>query len=255
MSGSLFGFFANLLQIGVSLFVAGRTLRLIGPEKKISLPATFFLFAMVTLLLSDLYWLIHSLMRPGVRFVYSAAEISADGAFLLIAATLTALLGGFRRKPAGLLLAALLFMVCNSALWIHWTGEWFKDIFDGAIFGYLLCIVVLSIWNTEGLSLREWIGLGIVCGLLVAGEATGRLDSLCYAGLYMLILFFLWKIVSAIRRDAPYGRAFSLACGGYCWSLCTLYMSAEPIYFFSLICVTGMELLMYIALKKEENRL
>jgi len=248
----------NLLQIAALIVICIKTYRLIERGKKY-LPTILFLFGMIALMLSELYWLVHGLIRPDFRFPYSSSEVSQDGGLLLLAAALVALLGRSREKLTLATLGAIAFTLVNIALWILWSGEWFKDIFDGIIFMYYLCVVTRSLCRTGAFRRREWVCLVIGGTILITGEALWTfvpeslqltIDIGNFVFMFSILLFLYAKILYNLRRGDTPLRSLCLAYAGFTWSLLSMYMSSEPMYFASFCSSTAMAVLMYIALER-----
>ena len=182
------------------------------------MPMVLFMFSMGAYLVSDLYWIAHIILKPGVRVPYDANEIGGSGMFLLLTSTVLAVLrerkltvSARKRKIILGELAAAAFTVINIALWIGWSGEWLKDILTGMVFGYFLCAVVRSMLLTDALSTREWAVFSANCLLLLFMQAAifhvpGRwkqiLDILCYVLMIAVILGFFVKVLRMLRAES-----------------------------------------------------
>ncbi len=248
----------NLLQIAALTVICVKTYLLIRRSKKF-LPTILFLFGMTALMLSELYWLVHGLIRPDFRFPYSSSEVSQDGGLLLLAAVLVALLGKSKKRYVMATAGAIVFTLINIVLWIVWSGEWFKDIFDGLIFMYYLCIVTRSLCRTDAFRRAEWICLLIGGTLLMAGESFWSfapeslhltVDIVNFVFMFSILLFLYAKILLGLRSGRDPLRSLCLAYSGFTWSLLSMYMSSEPMYFASFCSSTAMMILMYIALER-----
>lgn len=256
------GLGCNIIQIAALIVICVRTYRRLDRREKY-LPTILFLFGMVALMLSELYWLVHGLIRPDFRFQYSSSELSQDGALLLLSGSIIALLGRSREKLLPVTVGAACFSLINIVLWIVWSGEWFKDIFDGIFFTYYVVIVARSIKRTDGLFKREWRCLALVGAALIAGEVLWSFvpehvqilaDLFNYSIIIAVLLFFLVKILKSLRRgDAPL-RSLCLAYGGFTWSMFSMYMSAEPYYYVPFFGSTVMMVLMHVAMEREVAR-
>ena len=248
----------NLLQIAALIVICARTYRLLDNRKKY-LPIVFFLFGMGALMLSELYWLIHGMIRPDFRFPYSASEFSQDGGLLLLSGVLVSLLGKNHERISAVMLGTVAFSIANIALWIAWSGEWFKDIFDGIIFMYYLCVVARSVSRTGALSRWEWGWLAFFGAVLMIGEGLCffvpetvklPLDACNYAVMHGILLFFYVKVLRSFKSGTSPLQGLCLAYCGFSWSLLSMYMSAEPIYFIGLCSSTAMMVIMYAAIKR-----
>ena len=191
----------NLFQTGVLLFAFIGAVRLVGVDRRTT-RVVFFAFAMACALLSNLYWLAYDILRPETRMPFAANEIGEWALFLLMGASL-----GADPVPGALHIEAVcaalfsaasaalwaLFMVCNTALWIAWSGEWVQDILTGAAYGYFICRLLVRIRREGVFSGWEWVVLAAVCPVLIAAQAAiffvplalkRPLDLFCYALLF-----------------------------------------------------------------------
>ncbi len=172
-------------------------------------------------------------------------------------------MGRSKAKLMPVTVGSICFTVVNIALWIVWSGEWFKDIFDGLIFMYFVCAVSRCIVRTEGLSRNEWIVLTIAAVLLMAGEASLSVipqsavlpvDICNYVLMFAILIFFYVKVVRALSGVGSSIRSLCLAYGGFTWALFSMYMSAEPMYFVGYLSTTFMLIMMYLALRRVVRR-
>ena len=131
--------------------------------KKQSLTILFFCFAMVSLLLTNVYWLAHSLLRPNMRMPLAANTIGECAVFLLLSAALNSLFPDIRLSFTSQLVCTVLFAAVSIALWISWSGEWLQDLLGGIVFGYFLCICVRNLCHMDLFRKMEWLALGICC--------------------------------------------------------------------------------------------
>ena len=258
MSYPWIGLCCNLLQLAALVAICVQTYRLLD-KKEYFYPLILFLFGMVAFMASDVFWMLHGIIRPDFRFPYSSSEVSQDGALLLLAAGLISLMGRSKAKLMSVTVGSICFTVVNIALWIVWSGEWFKDIFDGLIFMYFVCAVCRCIVRTEGLSRREWIILAIAGTLLMAGEASLSVipesavlpvDICNYVLMFAILLFFYIKVIRSLCGVGSHIRSLCLAYGGFTWALFSMYMSAEPMYFVGFSSTTAMLIMMYLALRR-----
>ena len=101
----------TVLQSGALAVVIVNTIRLMLKEKTGFLPFMFVL-AMVSYLLSDLYWIAYDLLKPDTRMPIACNEIGECAIILLLSAGLDSLIGD-KKKIAGEIVFAFLFYDAN----------------------------------------------------------------------------------------------------------------------------------------------
>lgn len=97
-----------LATVGI---VAAVIIRFHGKQQ--SLTILFFCFAMVSLLLTNVYWLAHSLLRPNMRMPLAANTIGECAVFLLLSAALNSLFPDSRSSFTPQLVCTVLFTVAS----------------------------------------------------------------------------------------------------------------------------------------------
>lgn len=229
-----------------------------------SMAPVFFTFALVSNLMSLLYWLAYDLLRPEARMPFAANEFGEIGTFLLLASALSTVFRG-RFAQARLELACTgLFAAASAALWIAWSGEWLQDILVGLSFGYLLCVCVRSMKQAKVLSRWEWRLLGLAAALLLLLQGlTFALpepwkdwaDYAAYAVMFLVLAWGFRRLIPALfRQEDPSGQlALVLSC--WSWAVSTMYMSSGAFYLaadLAGICCTPLAL---VALRREEAAL
>ena len=234
-----------IFQICMSLFIIVHLIRR-GSHSKYSIVTVFFIYGIVCLLLSDTYWLVHGLLRSDNRIPFSVNEIGEMGTDLLFASMLGAVFKGRFAKPGLETLLTALFMLAATALWIGWTGEWVKDILSGIVFGFFACSTVRALKCSGALSKTERRLLPVLAFLLAAMQGmtfafpgtVGKIfDILCYVLMFAVIVLLLPKTVKAVRKAfAGRDTETSLQCAAlsffsFAWTLNTMYMSSEPMYY------------------------
>lgn len=245
----------TILQIVVLIYIIVRSARLIRESTNPLLPV-FFTFAMASFLLSDLYWIAYDLIRPDTRMPFAANEMGECACFLLLAASLSAVLNNDRETsessgmPSGIhtafkeVIFTAFFVAMNIALWIAWTGEWLQDIIAGAALGYLLCTVARGLKQTGAFQRKEWLMMGGACTLLVVMQVLTFfthdglytvLDTLCYVLMFTVEAYFIIRCISLLRRPQKPAAEFCLALSALGWSLVTMYMSSGVFYYIGLL--------------------
>ena len=219
-----------LLQIAVLGALTLLSVRLVRRSGE-SLTAVFLSFTCALWFLSDLYWVIYDLMRPDTRMPFAANEIGEAAVLLMLAAVLSSVIPRLTRCAGWQGMAALLFGVCNTALWIVWSGEWIEDIMIGAAFTWLLYTIACGLKARNALARGEWIALSAGCALLILGEGAtllvkdnlkAAMDAACSLLLLAGVLFWAWKNARA-ARCAQETLCFAVA--SLCWALLAKYMS------------------------------
>ena len=116
----------TIIEIIVLVFLIVYSMRLTTGGKKRLLPV-LFAFAMISYLLSDLYYLIYDFIRPDTRMPFAANEIAECALILLLSAGLEVLPEKKGKIIYKALVFSVLFICANIALWIVWSGEWVQD--------------------------------------------------------------------------------------------------------------------------------
>ena len=249
----------DAVGIILTVFVIVRVAPKTGIGKEF-IPATLFLFAMVSLLFVSIYWFTYSLMRPGTRLPFAVNEIGEMAIFLLLSAMLETVFRD-RKKPAKKEVAfTAVFVAASVALWIAWTGEWIQDILGGAAFGYFFCVCVRALKQTDALRRVEWLMLGGLLTANIAGETAlfflsgvtkKTVDLICYGIMFSVILFLLAKNILRAARGADARGNLALSCAAYIFSLSTMYMSEGWFYNAATVCNLITLPIMLIAVKRE----
>ena len=245
-------------QIIVLAVVLTLSVRLIWKSNR-SLTAVFLTFAFSLWLLTDLYWVIYDFMRPDLRMPFAVNEIGEAALFLLMSAVLGTVVNyrvlSARKQAVG----AVLFAVCNAALWIAWSGEWMQDILIGAVFAYFLCITACSLKVQQRLTKEEWIGLGFGCMLLVLVQSLtfcveSQIKPALETGGYILltagVVYWVYKLVNARRKQSSPKAVLCLAFALLGWLTMAKYMSAGMWYLVYMAGETISILLLYLSVRK-----
>lgn len=246
--------FDSLVLIAVSIYS-------IADVKRKHRPITmaFFAFGVISFFVNDVYWWVHSLMYPDVRFPFAPDEIGACAVYMLISA---ALLTIFDKPIKALPETALtiFFSGANIALWIGWSGEWLKDIVSGLVFAYLLCICVRSLKASGIFSKKQWAAVAAAAFVLVSVQAViffvspklqKPLDIFCYCLMFVSCAYFITKALLSLKSGSIEEKAaLSFSALGCC--LVSMYMSAEPMYFAFSISAVLCTMIMFLALHGKE---
>ena len=253
----------NSIELAILIYVIVRALDPISKGDH-SMRVIFYLFAMISMLCSAVYWIAFDILRPDLRMPIAANEIGESAAFLLLASAMSSDKSSAftdARKEVSL---AVLFVMASVALWIGWSGEWIQDILGGFTFGYYGCVAVWDMKRREALLPWQWKLMGIIAFLLVLMEAgvffvpdsfKKGLDLACY-GLMFASLGILALIISgAFKRKTSPHALFAIICGSHFWTSSLMYMSEGPYYLASYLGTIMMFPLMLLSIRKEQEAL
>ncbi|MBR2835757.1 MAG: hypothetical protein IKE43_08660 [Coriobacteriales bacterium] len=248
----------DILSAIVQMCVLVAAIRLLG-RANILLPVAFFTFALACVLLSTLYWITFDIIQPGMRMPFAANQIGELALFLLLAVCLKSVIPLNYYGHGAAVIATTLFAVANIALWIAWSGEWVQDILGGIPFGYLLCITVLCLRQSEALTYKEQAIIGVLCMVLIITQtsiffapdtAKHLLDLFCYSLLFFIGACIILRALHSLRTDSPPAASLSLAFASYAWMTTAMYMSDGGFYLVAFALVTLCFPLMLHALRK-----
>ena len=249
---------SNIAGIILIAAVIVRMVPLLRVQKG-QLTTAFFLFAMLSLMLTYAYWLAYTLIRPDVRMPLAANMIGECAIFLLLSATLESIFRNSWRSAKWHIVFTLIFAAASIALWIVWSGEWIQDIIGGIVYAYYLCVCVRSLKAADAFSKKEWIMIGIVCIVIIAAWVAWSYvpESLVwvtlligYAGMYALTFFFMYRSVIAVRKNTDPEHQMALSFSAYAWCMSAMYMSSDYYYAVSFIlCILTIPL-MYMSTRR-----
>lgn len=227
-----------------------------------SMAPVFFTFALVSNLMSSLYWLVFALLRPETRMPFAANEFGEIGAFLLLASSLNAVFRGRFAAARKTVVCAAFFAAASTALWIGWSGEWVEDMLIGFSFGYFLCVCVRSMKQSDALSRWEWRLLGgFAAGILALQGLTTFLlpepwktfaDYAAYAVMFTMLICAMIKLIRTMVRKENPAAQFSLAASFLACCISNMYMSEGVFYLAALPFYMVSMPLVYVALRREE---
>ena len=248
----------NLISSLALVFVISSFVRLMSQSED-SRSMVFFTFAMVSYLVSNLYWLAYEIMRPGTRMPFAVNEIGEWAAFLLMSATLTTIFHGRQAHSVPERAFGVFFIVWSAGLWICWSGEWIQDILTGFAFGYLAVNTLNSIRVTDALTRKTEAVLASVIAILMMlhtsifflpDEAGAMVDRVCYAIMFALLIYFAYLTIKAFKSDADPEKLVSITFLSFLWSTSVMYMSADPMYYVPQLFTTINMVLMSIAVRR-----
>ena len=261
-AGTLLEIGALSLQNFVLIPIIWSSARMMKAGRHGIFPA-FFTFAMLSLLLCNLYGSVNSMLNPGVRLPFAADEIADCAMVFLLCAGLEAL---NRKKEKPLirdLLFSLIFMGINIMLWIIWSGEWIQDIVFGIPYIYLMYLLLHGVRKTRAVNRKEALLAGTACcsivflqGLkLLVDSSVGKwLEGACHGLEYSVSVWFIWKSMQALKEEETEEKALFLSLLGFLWTLLVSFMSADILYSMSLIMNTATLPVMLAAVKRKGVR-
>ena len=250
----------SIIDIVVCMGIVLLTVPRIRSGKTDSVPLAFFVFGLVSMALSDVYWVVYPIMRPDMRMPIAANEMGEIAGFLLLS-TAVRLAYRNRNVPARIeIIAAASFSLAQIVLWIIWTGEWMQDILGGAAFAYMLCVSAWALKQADCLSEREWKLLGLSCFAAIFYNVMWfylpESDRFVDVGIANVInicwlIVFVIKVTVAIKEKASYDKLIALSFALYAWSISTMYLGEGYYYMFALAFSIIAKFYMDIAAKKE----
>lgn len=250
---------SDVIQVVVLIYIIIISARLIDKGNRKLLPV-FFTFAMVSFLLSDLYYLIYDVLWPDTRMPFAANEIAECATILLLSAGLETLPDKKEKPVIRELIFTVLFMSANIALWIVWSGEWVQDIVFGLPYVYFLYIIVRGLNRFKVLGSRELAVGRILCVVIIAAQIVLlKLDGIIFAildtSIYVLIfgmaVWFLVKCIKVIRENDVRRKGLYISHGFYLWTTLVMFMSAGTYYTIATGLNTVSLVVILTALKKE----
>lgn len=220
------------LMILTAVVLLATTVRLLVHAKK-SMTAVYFAFTLVSILLSEFYWLAYDLLRGDVRMPFAANEFAETAFFLLLASSLRTV---FRermsvRDPA--ILLTMLYAVGNIVLWILWNGDWIEALLTGPAYLYFTVTAMFVLRQSEAIRRSERIVLGCAAFASLVlmylahfiPQVSAAMDLVNYILLFgTLGALALW-FVRALRTGREPRVLLALAYCAVVWAQNSLYMS------------------------------
>ena len=247
---TLFGIITTILQTGALTVVIVSTIRLMLKEKTVFLPFMFVL-AMASYLLSDLYWIAYDILKPDTRMPIACNEIGECAIILLLSAGLESLLVD-KKKIAGEIVFAFLFIGANIALWIAWSGEWFQDILFGIPYIYFMWILIRGLRGRGCMTTKEfWIasvaGVFVLIVQIPLFVVKGNLFFLSeIIGFGMMFAIMAWLGVKSFRsKDCFVTATFFL------WTELSMFLTPDIYYNLAMLANTISCFFMFFSMKKE----
>ena len=227
--------------------------------------ASLYVLGTVVYIASDLYWIVHLLIKNGETPSFSAVEIGIAGVFIFYGAAIHERMRPKQRffKLTFPVVFAALFTLINTICWILWTSGVVRDTITGIAMGYFACVLAVRMEELELLKKEKraqaslftavfmFLELGTV---YTSGTLLLLLDIARYIFWFAGVLYFavlVYKYVIA-GKDIEKGLCSSFAF--YLWSVFGLYLSAGTMYqVFNVILLFSM-IAMFLAVRKEEGR-
>lgn len=248
-----------IIQMVVMLFILVRLFVLMSRHERTA-TVIFFVFAIVSNLLSIIYWLGYDILYPDIRMPFAANEIGEWAVFLSLGASLSTRLKKITAPAIKETIATVLFVSANVALWIAWSGEWAQDIITGIVLLYFFTNLVKFLKQSEVLSNVMWIVLGCFCVLIIVANVAGFFVPVDLKGLHevfayillltVLIYIIARTIISLIGKKKP-DTMIGLSYASFAWNIIVLYMSSGVIYQIVVLALILSFFMMFLSHEKE----
>ena len=203
-------------------------------------PVVFLGFSYAVLAVSNLYWIAHELMTRESIYDFSAIDIASAGFFLLAGASVAMLFGERDHIDVPLLAGSCAFVLVQGALWMMWTGDWFKDSIGALPVWYLSYYVFRALRRSQVLTRPERIAFVAVSVAIAAMQVWSFAAQETYGGLVdaasgiVCLLVFAWLAAKLALRWQSDGAAsaptVALAFVTMLWALSSMYLMYEPLY-------------------------
>ena len=244
------GILATIIQAVVLVVVIAKTNKLIKREKNFFLPF-FFILSMLSFFLSDVYWLAYDFLKPDIRMPIASNEIAECAMVLLLSAALESILTD-KRKYAGEIAFAFLFIGANIALWIVWSGEWFQDIFFGIPYIYFLWLIIRGLKTRQALSQREMrLAMMMSVFVLIMHVAIRFIDGFSQSLVVFLCHVFMFGMIVWLGVRSVRLKDFFVSSAFFLWTNLVMFSSVSFYYYIAFFASTIALPMMYISMKKE----
>ena len=234
----------NLFQIAALVLAVVMVVRWLR-KKGNSVVLGFLLYALVCLMISDVYWNAMTYLKPDLRIPFAASEIADIGTVLFLAAMLSEIFQDYRVKPGWETVCAIIHGAVSIYLWTAWAGEWFKNVVGGIPYVYYLFVVVWSSKKIQPFRRYQKILIAIAIfsldilqfiGLVSSEKISDLMNYISYVIILIGIILLLIKIIHMLRqayREHSYDwarKTLSAALVTLVWVQNGLYMSYDPFY-------------------------
>lgn len=241
---------ATVLQSIILFVIIAKIIRLIVDGKSVFLPF-FFMLAMASCLLSNLYWIAYDFLKPDTRMPIACNEIGECAMILLLSAGLESLLKD-KERVSGEIAFAILFIGANIASWIAWSGEWLQDILFGIPYVYFLWILIRGIRSRGVLARNELLFAAVMsCSvlllqiplLLLNGGLFEFVKVVCFAVMFALMA---WLGVKSFRS-----KDFFVTSTFFLWTELAMFLCPEPYYHLAFLANIIVLPMMFTSMKRE----
>jgi len=241
---------STVIQSCILIGVIAKTTRLLIEVKTNFLPF-FFALAMVSYLLSNLYWIIYDFLKPDTRMPMACNEIGECAMILLLCAGLENELKDKKKIPTEIAFAVF-FMGANIALWIAWSGEWFQDIFFGMPYVYLFWLLIRGLRSRCSMTSKElWLAavtsLAVLAMqiplLMLKGALMEPAKAVCFAVMFALMA---WLGIKSVRD-----RDFFVSSTFFLWTELSMFLSPDIYYYIAYFANTVALIFMFASMKRE----
>ena len=251
MSGlTLFGIITTIVQSIVLVVIIAKTVRLMDNGKNVFLPF-FFMLAMTSFLLSNMYWIAYDVLKPDTRMPIAANEIGECAMILLLSAGLDVVLKD-KKKIFGEIVFAILFIGVNIALWIAWSGEWLQDVLFGIPYIYFLWLLIRGM-RSRGVLARKELWLAAVMGVVVLILQIPLLyvkgflfESIKVAFFVVMFALMAWLGVKSFRS-----KDYFMTLTFFLWTELSMFLTSGVYYYLAFSSNVLVLPLMYVSMKRE----
>ncbi len=249
----------QMAVLGVLIFMVGRKLKYEGS----SVILCFCLYALICILLNDLYWLASDILKPDIRIPYGAGDIADSGTFLLFAAMLGVVYRKEKIKYGIETLLVIGFSIGVTILWIGWTDEWLKNIVGGIPFAFFMWQVIMAVKKSQAINKAEAVLLGILSYLVIivmglslcVSEETRKIldnigNGIMVTGLVLVLTKSIAIYINAVKTKMAEDTKKLLAVNflAIVWTLNATYMCEDPLYSIEDLLYTGLLSMMLVSL-------
>ena len=209
------------------------TIRMLVRGKR-SMTCVYFAFAIVSMLLSEFYWLTYDILRGDARMPFAANEFAEMAMFLLLASSLRTVFTERIRIDAAFVLT-FLYALGNVFLWVIWNGDWVEALLTAPAYIYYLVTVVFALCRSHALRRGELVMIACLAFSSLLLQYAEYLFPSAHnvLGLSNYILLFtslgVWAFL-LIRAFSAGKEPHILLALTFCtaaWAQNTMYMCAE----------------------------
>ena len=209
--------------------------------------ASLYVLGTVVYIASDLYWIVHLLIKNGETPSFSAVEIGIAGVFIFYGAAIHERMRPKQRffKLTFPVVFAALFTLINTICWILWTSGVVRDTITGIAMGYFACVLAVRMEELELLKKEKRAQASLFTAVLMFLEL-----GTVYTSGTLLLLLDIARYIFWFAGEKGLCSSFAF----YLWSVFGLYLSAGTMYqVFNVILLFSM-IAMFLAVRKEEGR-